>query len=160
MITLTPSVFRPGDRATDFSWMIDRAPWRGTTLFVFNDNLGQSTAFLDQVDAGSVEPGSLACQRGGGNAAIRPYQCASPPAAAGVPTGPGFAGLGDAQPPIDRALSHVGRLLATGRFSEVIYSADARDPSLLGHSIFQVPPDVRRYVPARLRALVDEANAS
>ncbi|WP_420457023.1 hypothetical protein [Rubrivirga sp.] len=159
MITLTPSVFRPGDRATDFSWMIGHEPWAGTTLFVFNDNLTQSTAFLDQVEAGSVDPGSPACQRGGGNAAVRPYQCASPPAAAGVPTGPGFAGLADARAAVDRALAHVERLLATGRYSEVVYSADAGDPTLLGHSIFRVPGDVRRYVPARLRALVDEANA-
>ncbi len=160
MITLTPSVFRPGDPATDFSWMIGHAPWERTALFVFNDNLGQSTAFLGQVDAGSVAPRSSACQRGGGNAAIRPYQCASPPSAAGVPTGPGFAGLDDARPAIDRALSHIARLLATGRYTEVVYSADANDPALLGHSIFQVPTDVRRYVPAQLRRLVDDANAS
>ncbi len=159
MIAVTPSVYRPGDRSTDFAWMIEHAPWDRSALFVFNDNLRQSAAFLDAAEAGRVADGA-ACAAGGGNATVRPYQCGSPPRAAGVPTGPGFERLdGVAREAIDRALGHVERLLATGRYAEVIYSADPAQPALLGHSIFRVPDDVRAYVPVRLHALVDRANA-
>ena len=86
MIVLTPSVFSQPGVEGDFGWMIGQPRWQ-QTLFIFNDNEHQSQAFLAQVAGGSIEPASGACQAGGGNAVIRPYQCQTPPRAAGVPTG-------------------------------------------------------------------------
>ncbi len=159
-ITLTPSVFQGRGRRGDFSWMLEQNAW-SRTLFVYNDNESQSAAFLDQVDAGAVDPGSAACQPGAGNGAIRPAQCLTPPRAAGVPTGPGWSALGDGKAAIDRALAHVRALLTTGDYDEVIYSAvSAAEPGVLGSGTFSPPPDVLTYVPAELRRIVDEVNAS
>jgi hypothetical protein len=64
------------DRATDYA----------DALFVFNDN-------EEQFRAHRQDPGDpRGCARGGGNAAIRPYQCAEQVRAAGIPTGVDRAG--------------------------------------------------------------------
>ena len=159
-ITLVPSVFHGGGQAGDFLWMLDQDDW-DSALFIYNDNLGQSTAYLDQVDAGAVDPASVACQAGGGNGAIRPYQCRTPPRAAGVPTGPGWTALdGAPKAAIDRALAHVRALLETGRYDRVVYSAmSASEPGVLGAKIFSPPREVLTYVPAELARIVAEVNA-
>lgn len=155
MLTLTPSVFVGSGAAGDFRWMIEQPDWR-QTLFIFNDNETQSRVFLDQVATGAIDVGSSACQAGGGNAVIRPYQCRTPRRAAGVPTGPGYRSLtAHAREQIDRAIADVGTLLAADQeIAEVIYSASPHDPDVLGHGIFEVGEDVLRYIPAELRRLV------
>ena len=158
-IRLVPSVFHKGGEEGDFSWML-RQPAYDDALFIYNDNASQSAAYLKQVADGSVDPSSTACRPGAGNGAIRPYQCEDPPRAAGVPTGPDFDGLADEKRAIDDALEYVRTLLATGRYRQVIYSADsANDPGRLGHGTFAVPDDVLTYIPAQLKEIVDSANS-
>ena len=157
MIALVPSVFDRTTGAGDFSQMIED-PAYADALFIYNDNEVQSAAFLNQVEAGETP---TECAAGGGNAAVRPYQCADPPRAAGVPTGPGWRSLADGKAAIDRALVHVERLLATGRYDRVIYSAMGEDQlDVLGAAIFSPPPEVLSYVPAQLRRIADAANAA
>lgn len=155
-IRLVPSVFDRTTGAGDFATMIED-PAYADALFVYNDNEPQSARFLDQVEAGETP---TECGAGGGNAAIRPYQCGDAPRAAGVPTGPGWTALADGRAAIDRAVRYVARLLATGRYRRVIYSArSAAEPDVLGSGIFDPPRDVLTYVPAELKRIVDEANA-
>ena len=159
-IKLTPSRFARSGTDGDYRWMIEQPPW-AKSLFIFNDNESQSTQFLEELAAGRLDPSSGGCSMGGGNAVIRPYQCQSPPRAAGIPTGPGYDHLTpDARRHIDAALSHVATLLATGRYSEVLYSASPRDPDQIGHGIFEVGEEVRRYIPAELKRLVALAASS
>ena len=159
-LTLTPSVYHGGGTKGDFSWMLHQDTW-SRALFIYNDNESQSTAYLDQVDAGTVDPTSYACQAGAGNGAIRPFQCQTPPCAAGVPTGPGWFGLSEGKASIDRALAHVRTLLETGDYDEVLYSAEsASEPGVLGAKTFSPPHDVLTYIPAELKRIVDEVNGS
>ena len=152
-------MFLRGGTEGDFGWMIEQPRWQ-YSLFIFNDNESQSRAFLAQVSSGHIRPSSSACQAGGGNAVIRPYQCQTPPRAAGVPTGPGYASLTDhARSCIDEAIAHVVVLLGSNaELTEVVYSASRHDPRMLGHGIFDVGDDVLRYVPAELERAVTSAN--
>ena len=94
---------------------------------------------------------------GGGNAVIRPYQGAGA-RAAGVPTGPGYDALtAENKAFIDRALARVRALIKSGRYTTLVYSADEADPSLLGHGIFDVGDDVRRYIVAELKTIASSA---
>ena len=160
-IVLRPSIFSRAGTDGDFGWMIEQPRWQNA-LFIFNDNESQSQAFLAQVASGHIDPSSYACQAGGGNAVIRPYQCQTRRRAAGVPTGPGYASLIDhAKSQIDDAIASVGTLLASDTgLAEVIYSASKDDPSMLGHGIFDVGDDVLRYIPAELKRVVDKANGA
>jgi len=143
------SVFRGPGRDGDFSWMI-RRPEHARTLFVFNDNEEQFRAFLENPTVG---PG---CSPGGGNAAIRPFRCETPPRAAGVPTGSegeGYRALtGSVRGVIDEAVIVIRDLIATGHHDVVLYSA-ADDTGALGTGIFQVGDDVKRYIVDELRGL-------
>ena len=134
----------------DFGWMIER-PEYADALFIFNDNEEQFRAYVEDPTGGA------GCSRGGGNAVIRPYRCADPPRAAGVPTGSGGAGyasLTDAvQGVVDEAIGVVRELLASGRYERVIYSAAADGG--LGTGIFSVGDDVKRYIVDELRKLAD-----
>ena len=155
-VALSPSVFsRPGSDG-DFGWMIEQPQWQ-RALFIFNDNESQSQAFLAEAASEHIEPSSIACQAGGGNAVIRPYQCRVPRRAVGVPTGPGYVRLTEhAKRRIDAAIIYIGELLASDeRLTEVIYSASQSDPNVLGHGIFDVGEDVLRYIPAALRRVVE-----
>lgn len=158
-IRLKPSVFtgRTGEEG-DFSWMLKQPQYK-KSLFIFNDNVSQSQAFLKQWQAGAVDQSSSACSPGAGNGAIRPAQCESPPRAIGIPTGPGFASLADGKQDIDKALSAVGTLLATGNYDQAIYSASKHDPNILGSGTFDVPDDVLKYIPSELKKVVAAANA-
>jgi len=144
------SQFSRGGAPGDFSWMIER-PEYADALFIFNDNEEQFRAYMRDPTGGA------GCSRGGGNAAIRPYRCADPPRAAGVPTGAHGAGYPalteDVQSVLDEAIGVVKELLASGRYERVIYSADAEGG--LGTGIFDVADDVKRYIVAGLSKLAD-----
>ncbi|MDG4576303.1 MAG: hypothetical protein P9C36_08330 [Defluviicoccus sp.] len=143
-VVLKPSVFAGNGKEGDFAWMIEQ-PQYEQALFVFNDNESQ---FLSYMDGTSV---------GGGNAVIRPYQGAGA-RAAGVPTGPGYDALTtENKAIIDRALARVRSLIKSGRYTMLVYSADETDPSLLGHGIFDVGEDVRRYIVAELKTIASSA---
>jgi hypothetical protein len=142
------SQFAGAGRSGDFAWMIEQDEY-ADALFVFNDNEEQFRAY--QRD----RTGGAGCSRGGGNAVIRPYRCADPPRAAGVPTGAhggGYSALtDDVRGVIDDAFAVIGELLATGRYARVFYSADADGG--LGTGIFTVADDVKAYIVDKLRAL-------
>jgi hypothetical protein len=152
---LIGSIFRGGGKDGDFSWMIDQ-PDYSDALFIFNDNEQQFYAHKRH------GVGSAMCVPGGGNAAVRPYQCKLPQRAAGVPTGSngvGYAGLDHhVRGVIDDALTSIADLLASGQFDRIIYSA-ANSEGDLGTGIFEVDPQVRAYIVDGLRrtaALADK----
>src|SRR5262249_42909522 len=103
------------------------------------------------------EPGSGRCHAGGGNAAIRPYQCRQPQRAAGVPTGAGGHGYppldDDARQTIDDAIATIAALRAPGTYRRLVYSA-ADELGDLGTGIFVVGDDVRAYIVDQLRRVV------
>lgn len=158
-IKLVPSVFRGADQEGDFKWMINRPEWQDA-LFVFNDNEAQFEAFRAGKEGGFTT--------GGGNAAIRPYRRLKPPRSAGIPTGPlpGGAGATDGYTSlsvhnkrvIDAAIGVIRELLASGKYKRVVYSAKDEATGELGSGIFNVAPEVKRYIVERLRATVEQAN--
>jgi hypothetical protein len=152
-VELVGSVFKGGGRPGDFNWMIRQQQY-DDALFIFNDNEQEFRAHQGHA------PGSQRCQRGGGNAVIRPYQCQQLQRAAGIPTGSsgvGYQGLNDhVRQVIDEAVQVAADLLAGGRFEQVIYSA-ANETGDLGTGIFEVGPDVRAYIVDGLRRVVQQA---
>lgn len=153
-VELVPSVFtRPGGPG-DFAWMIER-PEYADSLFVFNDN---ETSWR-----GHRAGGYGNCHKGGGNAVIRPYQCVTPPRAVGIPTGDKGAGYTSLTASVldvlGTAVEVVRGLLATGRYKRLIYSA-ADESGDLGTGIFEVHPDVRRYIVDQLRSITGKAGAA
>ena len=143
------SVFQGRGRPGDFAWMIEQPDW-SDALFVFNDNEEQFRAYQrDPADP-------RGCTRGGGNAAIRPYRCADPPRAAGVPTGAGGAGYGSltdaVRDVIDDAVAVVRSVAESAGYERIVYSA-ADDSGRLGTGIFEVGEDVKAYIVERLRGL-------
>ena len=150
MTEVIGSQFAGGGREGDFAWMIEQDEY-ADALFVFNDNEEQFRAYERD------RTGGAGCSRGGGNAVIRPYRCADPPRAAGVPTGVhggGYGELTDAvRAVVDDAVAVIEELLASGRYARVFYSAGADGG--LGTGIFTVADDVKAYIVDRLRALED-----
>ena len=147
-ITVHGSVFHKPGEVGDFAWMIDRTEY-DDVLFVFNDNEEQFRAF--QTDP----TGGRGCSRGGGNAVIRPWRCADPPRAAGIPTGTlargGYPALDpEARAAIDDAFALIDALLGTGRYRRVFFSATPDGG--LGTGIFTVGDPVRADVLTGLRA--------
>ncbi len=144
------SVFEGRGREGDFTWMIEQ-PQYADALFVFNDN--EELFRVHQQDPNDPR----GCARGGGNAAIRPYQCVEPVRAAGVPTGvdrAGYPQLTDAvREVIDEAVAGVRRLLASGAYARLFYSAEPTGQ--LGSGIFVIGEDVKTYIVEQLRALGD-----
>jgi hypothetical protein len=142
------SVFRGAGKEGDFAWMA-RQPEFANTLFIFNDNEEQFSAFV----SGDREFG---CKAGGGNAAIRPLRKLDPPRAAGIPTGSSGSGYKSLTPEvremIDLSLAQIRSLLATGRYDRVVFSQDAERPTL-GTGIFRVGEDVKEYIYASLLTL-------
>jgi len=105
------------------------------------------------------------CSPGGGNASIRPYQCAPHWRAAGVPTGtyePGPHHLGysalDARviKAVADSLAQIDRLLASGRFTSLAYSYNP-DTKLGGH-IFNTAQDVRDHIVGQLESVAEKHN--
>ena len=100
------------------------------------------------------------CSPGGGNAAIRPYQCHPHWQAAGMPTGsykagPHYMGYSklDAQviTVVGDAIRHIGALLATNRFDTLAFSYDP--VTKLGGKIFETAQPVRDYIYEELSAV-------
>ena len=150
MVEVLKSRFTGPGQEGDFSWMISQ-PERAGTLFVFNDNEEEFYAHM--------RGGEHACSAGGGNAAIRPWQCRPEPRAAGVPTGSytegphymGYSTLDDqVRAAVDDAIVQIDALLATGRFDTLAFSWD--DETKLGGRIFNTSQDVRDYIVAELLA--------
>jgi hypothetical protein len=150
------SIYEGRGKPGDFEWMIQR-PEYSDALFVFNDDEEHFLAYLRN----RADP--QGCARGGGNAAIRPYRCATPVRAAGVPTGvsgAGYTGLTDAtRQTIDEAISVVRGLVASGAYLRVIYSA-ADESGRLGTGIFDVEDDVKAYIVDQLRGLATGSRGS
>lgn len=148
-ITVRGLVFAGPGKEGDFAWMITR-PEHARSLFIFNDNEEQFVSHRS--DPKSVD----GCARGGGNAVVRPYQCLTPPQAAGVPTGSRGIGYGQltahVRMMVDDAIEAIRTLLETGDYGEVIYSA-SDDSGALGTGIFSVGDEVKRYVVASLKSL-------
>lgn len=148
MIEIIRSVYQQRNGCEgDFSWMIEQ-PRYERALFVFNDNEGEFYRHL--------EGASHRCSPGGGNAAIRPFQCRPAPRAAGVPTGSysghstGYQRLDDHVRQVTTdAVTQIGRLLGTGRFDSIVISWDAESESL-GFGIFRPSLEVRNHIVDRL----------
>jgi hypothetical protein len=100
------------------------------------------------------------CSSGGGNAAIRPYQCHPHWRAAGVPTGSyksgphrmGYSAL-DSQvtTALGHAISQIDKLLASGRFNTLAFSYDP--VTKLGGRIFLTAQTVRDHIYDQLVAV-------
>ena len=141
-IALVQSTFRcvgqPGDFAHEIAQECrgSRPPHGRRTLWIFND---------------SVEH-RMGAVKGDGNAAARPYNRfgdhGTEPFSAGVTTGTrgrGFTELSaQAKAVIDEDLAAIARLLQTGQYGTVKYSADARGG--LGTGIFRVAHVVKDYI--------------
>jgi hypothetical protein len=144
------SIYEGRGRDGDFTWMIEQRDY-ADALFVFNDNEEQFRAHRQDPD----DP--RGCVRGGGNAAIRPYQCVEPVRAAGIPTGVnrrGYQQLSDSvREVIDEAVAGIRGLLASGLYVRTFYSADATGN--LGSGIFVIGDDVKTYIVEQLWALAD-----
>jgi len=105
------------------------------------------------------------CSPGGGNASIRPYQCAPHWRAAGVPTGtyergPHYKGYSTLDQRVIKAVSdsiaQIDRLLASGRFTSLVYSYNP-DTKLGGH-IFNTAQDVRDHIVEQLESVAEKHN--
>ncbi len=148
-VTLHPSMRDGNGKKGDFAWMI-KLPEYADALFIFNDNESQFRAHQQNPNSGS------GCSAGGGNAIIRPYQCANPPRAAGIPTGDGegYRKLTtQVRTTIDESIAAIGALLETGRYQRVFYSA-TNEEGELGSGIFEIGADVKAYIVAELRRVV------
>jgi hypothetical protein len=139
-IEVRRSSFEGSGREGDFRWMIEQ-PQYARTLFVFNDNEQQFDEHQERLGT------QHRCSAGGGNAAIRPFQCAVPPRATGIPTGRhgGYRTLADGRRAIDEAVRYLGELLATGEYDAVTFSWNAKEQSL-GTGIFEVADEVKTYI--------------
>jgi hypothetical protein len=96
---------------------------------------------------------SHTCTKGGGNAAIRPYQCHPHWQAAGMPTGsysqgPHYMGYSSLDAQVSAAVSdairQISNLLATGRFDTLAFSYDPI--TKLGGKIFSTAQVVRDHI--------------
>lgn len=144
MITVIKSKFHGSGNEGDFSWMITQPHHQGT-LFLFNDNEGEFYAH--------VNGGTHTCRAGGGNAAIRRYQCQPSPQAIGIPTGTydsgihhkGYSCLDEhVMNVLADAFQQIESLLATGRFTSLAFSWN--DETKLGGYLFDTAQDVRDYI--------------
>lgn len=150
MVDVLKSRFTGPNREGDFTWMINQ-PEHARTLFVFNDNEEEFYAHL--------RGGVHTCSAGGGNAAVRPWQCQTEPHAVGVPTGSytsgphylGYSVLDDhVRAAITDAITQIDELLATGRFDTLAFSWD--DDTKLGGRIFTTSQDIRDHIVTELLA--------
>lgn len=168
MINVIKSQFVKSGIVGDFSYMIEQPEHQGT-LFVFNDNEEQFLAHFLSADnpygAASMGIGQLTlatdadpCSSGGGNAAIRPYQCAPHRRAVGVPTGDykpksvhykGYSALdAHVEQMIDFSMMQLDAMLASGRFSSLAFSYHPE--TKLGGRIFNTAQEVRDCIVAEL----------
>ena len=138
-IEVIGSVYRRPNRDGDFEWEL-RTNKHPMALYLFNDNVKDHNS--DRV--------------GGGNAVIRPY--VKQMRAAGISTGlssssGGYQTLDAAtKMQIDRDISEIKTLLATGRFQQIRFSVD-EDSGLIGTGIFDVADSVKRYITREIKKL-------
>lgn len=151
MIEVIKSKYTADGQPGDFSWMITQ-PEHARTLFLFNDNEGEFYTHL--------RGGPHTCSPGGGNAAIRSYQCRAEPQAAGIPTGtydpgPHYKGYSSLDEQvlgaIGDAMSRIETLLATGRYTHLAFSWS--DRTGLGGRIFDTAQDVRDHIVEQIFAV-------
>jgi hypothetical protein len=144
MIEVIKSKFQGGGKEGDFSWMI-KQPHHASTLFLFNDNEGEFYAHFNG--------GQHRCGVGGGNAAIRPYQCQPSPQAIGIPTGTydtgihykGYSCLDDqVMKALNDAFAQIESMLATGHYTSLAFSWS--DETKLGGKLFTTAQPVRDYI--------------
>jgi hypothetical protein len=153
-VQIEPVIYQGSNQIGDFKWMIKRPEYQDV-LFLFNDNQEQFLDFLDYLNNPSMGK-FYGCQAGGGNAIIRPYQCVNPPRAAGIPTGvngEGYTSLHEAKPYIDAAFERIKRLLSTGLYRKLMYSA-AEDGRSLGTSIFAPSDEIKEYIVNKIEGLI------
>ncbi len=142
------SIFVGGGRDGDFNLMITQGQYQDA-LFIFNDNEQQYQEHRDKPG----DPTGTGCVSGGGNAVIRPYQCQSPPRAAGIPTGPNYNTLTPAvKQIIDEAIATIKSIAVKEGYNRIIYSAKSINGDL-GTAIFHVGDDVKNYIVDRLKSL-------
>jgi hypothetical protein len=151
VIVVQGSIFSGGGKDGDFDWMIQQ-PKYAKTLFVFNDNEEQFTAFMK----GNLSAAG-GCGVGGGNAVIRPFQCKKPPQAQGVSTGShahgGYNTLdGKTKAIIDAGIKKIRNLVTTGNYDRVLFSQN-RYKKTLGSGIFDPSDEVKDYIFNALLAL-------
>jgi hypothetical protein len=155
-VILEASTYTTQNTIGDFEWEVIaslRAPAASghRTLWIFNDNLEDRRS----------------SRGGGGNACIRPFNSygaySSAPLAAGVTTGSkdrGFSKLTQkARTAIDEDLAIISKLLATGQYCHVRYSADRTGD--LGCGIFATTlgQTVKTHIMNGLRkAVTDQGN--
>lgn len=151
MIEVITSKYVADGQPGDFSWMITQ-PKYAQTLFIFNDNEGQFYTHF--------RGGPHTCSPGGGNAAIRSYQCQAEPQAAGIPTGTyapgphheGYSSLDDqVLRAIGDAMSQIDSLLSTGRYTHLAFSWS--DETKLGGKIFTTAQVVRDHIVEQIFAV-------
>lgn len=153
MVAVIKSQYSDDDVEGDFGWMI-RQPHHQRTLFIFNDNEGE---FYQHFNGGAHT-----CSAGGGNAAIRPFQCGPEPRAAGVPTGTyesgphymGYSVLDDqVRRAVGDAMTQIESLLSSGRFDSIAFSW--HPTKHLGGKIFETAQVVRDYIVEELLAVAE-----
>src|SRR5271155_5501958 len=98
------------------------------TYFIFNDNEEQFLAH--QKDPTGAE----GCAPGGGNAAVRSWQCETPPRSAGIPTGTIASGGFQVLTPhvtevIDQAFTAIDSAIRKFGFDKVVYSSCVKGSS-------------------------------
>jgi predicted NAD-dependent protein-ADP-ribosyltransferase YbiA (DUF1768 family) len=144
-LTIIASVFHKGGEVGDFKWMINNPDYKDA-FFIFNDNKEEFQIHHDDPN----DPAG--CHVGGGNAAIRPWQCKTPPQAAGIPTGPNFTGLtAEVQQLIDLAVNDIRANLKNTNYQRIIFSSDGNGG--LGTGIFEVPEEVKKYIVKQIYSL-------
>ena len=165
MTTIIKSQFANRGVAGDFAFMIEQ-PEHQRTLFVFNDNEEQFLAhFISptnpfgavalRIDPIPPSSGADACSPGGGNAAIRPYQCGPHPRAIGVPTGSyqkekpdyytGYKVLdAHVSKMVGYSMMQIDALLASGRFDSLAFSYNPE--TNLGGRLFDTAQVVRNFI--------------
>lgn len=148
MVEVIKSKFHHAGQEGDFSWMIGQ-PQHQSVLFLFNDNEDEFYTHFNG--------GKHICGSGGGNAAIRPYQCLPVPRAVGIPTGTyapgihykGYSVLDDhVTKVLDDAFLQLDNLLSTGRYTALAFSWD--DKKKLGGKIFETAQPVRDHIVERI----------
>src|SRR5262245_44907014 len=145
-VVVTGHIFSGRGKDGDFSWMIVQDQYRDV-LFIFNDNEDQFKAHRDNPRAPE------GCSTGGGNAVIRPYQCLTPPRAAGVPTGPNYESLTPGvKKIIDEAIRRIRNFAVQGNYRRIMYNA-SNDNGDLGTGIFSPGDDVKQYIMRQLRSI-------
>lgn len=112
------------------------------SLFIFNDNFSEH----------------YSSKKGSGNAVLRQFNQYSGGQirSFGIPTGhyrTGYSSLEEGKVNIDRCFEELIALLKTGNYDSIVYSINLANDPLLGTGIFQVSPEVLKYITKRIMEL-------